>query len=45
LSRSQKRLLILLACVPLLLLLSALLYMLGMTYLEGEPRSFWSAFE
>ena len=24
---------------------SALLYMLGMTYLEGQPRGFWRAFE
>jgi len=44
-SRSQKRLLILVAGVPVLLVASSLLYMLGMATLEGEPRSFWNAFE
>jgi Trk K+ transport system NAD-binding subunit len=44
-SRSLKRLLVLLACVPLLLLLSAVLYMLGMEHLEGQPRTFLTALE
>jgi Trk K+ transport system NAD-binding subunit len=41
--RSQKRLLALVAALPILVLLSALLYMLGMAQLEGEPRGFWRA--
>lgn len=44
-SRSQKRLLMLLAAMPVLLVATSVLYMLGMAHLEGEPRSFWSAFE
>lgn len=43
--RSHRRLLILLAAVPVVLLLAALLYMLGMTYLEGDPRSFGASLE
>ncbi len=39
--RSQKRLLAFLAALPLLLIATAVLYMLGMAYLEGEPRGFW----
>jgi len=38
---SQKRLLLLLATIPVLVLLSTLLYMAGMHYLEGEERGFW----
>lgn len=40
---SQKRLLLLLASVPVLLLLATFLYMGGMHYLEGESRSFWQS--
>ena len=43
--RSRKRLLLLLSTLVSLLIVTALLYMLGMTYLEGQPRSFWRAFE
>ena len=39
--RSQKRLLALVAVLPILVLLSALVYMVGMDQLEGEPRGFW----
>jgi Trk K+ transport system NAD-binding subunit len=42
-SRSQKRLLLLVASVPVLVIVSALAYMAGMAWLEGEPRSFWEA--
>ncbi|MBI3063351.1 MAG: NAD-binding protein, partial [Deltaproteobacteria bacterium] len=44
-TRSQKRLLALLGVVILLLLVTAILYMAGMTYLEGKPRNFWDALE
>lgn len=40
---SQKRLLLLIASVPFLVLFAALLYMAGMHHLEGEPRSFWAS--
>jgi len=43
--RSQKRLLALLALLLLLLLATTLLYMWGMTHLEGKPRGFWDALE
>lgn len=43
--RSRKRLLLLLSALVLLLIVTAFLYMLGMTYLEGQPRGFWRAFE
>ncbi len=43
--RSQKRLLILISSVPLLLLVSALGYMWGMSALEGKPRHFWDSLE
>ena len=43
--RSQKRLLLLLAALPVLLVAAALLYMLGMSALEGESRGFWKALE
>ena len=43
LKRSTRGLLFLLASVPAAVLLLALLYMLGMNYLEGSPRGFlWS---
>lgn len=42
-TRSQKRLLYLFSAVPVLLLVSALLYMYGMAHLEGEPRGFWDS--
>ncbi|MDH3255708.1 MAG: NAD-binding protein [Acidobacteriota bacterium] len=41
--RSQRRLLLLLAALPLLILISALLYMGGMAILEQEPRTFWES--
>ncbi len=39
--KSQQRLLILIVAVPVLIVLVAALYMLGMQYLEGTPRGFW----
>src|SRR3989337_230983 len=44
-TRSQIRLLALLGVVILLLLVTAILYMAGMIYLEGKPRGFWDALE
>ncbi|MFO1371504.1 MAG: TrkA C-terminal domain-containing protein [Candidatus Competibacteraceae bacterium] len=44
-SRSTRRLLALLATLPAAVLLLGSLYMLGMHYLEGSPRSFWSSIE
>jgi Trk K+ transport system NAD-binding subunit len=41
--RSQRRLLMLIGALPLLLLAAAALYMVGMNALEGEPRSFWQS--
>ena len=41
--RSRKRLLALVAVLPVLVLLAALIYMLGMARLEGETRGFWQA--
>lgn len=43
--RSQKRLLALLASLVAVLVVSALLYMVGMAELEGKPRGFWQALE
>jgi len=43
--RSQKRLLALLASLLAVLIVSALLYMVGMAELEGKPRGFWQALE
>ena len=43
--RSSRRLLLLFLALPFLVLLSAVLYMLGMTWLEGEPRTFWQSVE
>jgi len=41
--RSQKRLLTLLASLPLLVLAAGLLYQVGMNALEGKPRGFWDS--
>jgi Trk K+ transport system NAD-binding subunit len=41
--RSQKRLLMLLGALPVLLVAAALLYMGGMWLFEGEPRGFWES--
>ena len=41
--RPRKRLLGLVAALPVLVLLGALIYMVGMAQLEGEPRGFWHA--
>ena len=43
--RSQKRLIKLIAGLPILIVLFALLYMVGMTVFENEPRGFWEALE
>jgi Trk K+ transport system NAD-binding subunit len=43
--RSHKRLLALLGTLCLLLLVTTLLYMWGMSTLEGKPRGFWDALE
>ncbi|HKH47751.1 MAG TPA: NAD-binding protein [Thermoanaerobaculia bacterium] len=43
--RSRKGLLFLILSLPFLVLAAALLYMAGMSWLEGEPRSFWQSVE
>ena len=43
--RSRTRLLGLLGALFFLLLVTTLLYMWGMSYLEGKPRGFWDALE
>ena len=43
--RSRKRLLGLVAALPILIVLSALLYMVGMSEFEDRPRGFWQAIE
>jgi Trk K+ transport system NAD-binding subunit len=43
--RSTLRLLWLLAGLPVLLVTLGVIYMLGMTYLEGTPRDFWASLE
>jgi Trk K+ transport system NAD-binding subunit len=43
--RSKRRLLLLFLSLPFLVLLSAVLYMLGMTYLEDDPRTFLRSVE
>jgi len=43
--RSTKRLIILLASLPAVILLLGSIYMLGMAYLEGTPREFWASME
>jgi voltage-gated potassium channel len=45
LKRSTRRLLLLLASLPAVVLVLALLYMAGMNYLEGSPRGFWFSLE
>jgi len=45
LKRSTRGLLLLFASLPAAVLLLALLYMEGMEYLEGSPRSFWWSLE
>jgi Trk K+ transport system NAD-binding subunit len=42
---SRRRLLLLGAAVPLVVVVSALFYMQGMALLEGKPRSFWESVE
>jgi Trk K+ transport system NAD-binding subunit len=42
-SQPTRRLLLLAAFVPVVTLLGALVYMLGMDSLEGRPRGFWQA--
>ncbi|HBL29010.1 MAG TPA: hypothetical protein DD490_19420 [Acidobacteria bacterium] len=44
-TRSRKGLLLLVLALPVLVLVAALLYMAGMAWLEGQPRSFWQAVE
>ena len=41
--RSSRRLLLLFLSLPFLVLLSAVIYMAGMTWLEGQPRTFWQS--
>jgi Trk K+ transport system NAD-binding subunit len=43
--RSRRRLLLLILSLPVLVVVSAVLYMLGMALLEGEPRTFWQSVE
>ncbi len=43
--RSRRRLLLLILTLPFLVLASALIYMTGMSWLEGEPRTFWQSVE
>lgn len=43
--RSSRRLLLLVAALPVTLVALALLYMLGMAYLEHDPRGFWRSLE
>jgi Trk K+ transport system NAD-binding subunit len=45
LKRSTRGLLLLLASLPVVALVLALLYMEGMRYLEGNPRGFWWSLE
>jgi Trk K+ transport system NAD-binding subunit len=44
-SRSHKLLLAVLGALTALLIVLAVLYMAGMTFLEGKPRGFWQALE
>jgi Trk K+ transport system NAD-binding subunit len=43
--RSQKRLTMLMAAIPLLVIATALIYMAGMAALEKTPRDFWQSVE
>lgn len=45
LQRSTCRLIAMLALLSVAVLVLGVLYMLGMTYLEGNPREFWSSVE
>jgi Trk K+ transport system NAD-binding subunit len=42
---SRRRLLLLIASFPVILLVAALLYMWAMAHLEGDPRGFWDSLE
>lgn len=42
---SRRRLLLLIASLPVLVVAGALAYMWGMTALEGDPRGFWDSLE
>jgi Trk K+ transport system NAD-binding subunit len=42
---SRRRLLALLASLPVLVVVASLLYMAGMGWLEGRPRGFWQSLE
>jgi len=44
-TRSQRRLAALGVAIPIAVLASTILYMLGMSWLEGSPRSFWTSLE
>ncbi len=44
-TRPQKRLLALLGALILLLFMATVLYLAGMTYLEGKPVDFWEALQ
>jgi hypothetical protein len=43
--RSTKRLFALILSIPLVILVGGVLYMFGMTYVEGAPRDFWTSLE
>lgn len=43
--RSRRRLLLLIGFLPILVFAAALLYMAGMAWLEGSPRTFWQSVE
>lgn len=43
--RSRRRLLLLIGFLPVLVFAAALLYMAGMAWLEGSPRTFWQSVE
>ena len=45
LKRSTRRLLALVSLLPAFVLVLGVVYMLGMTYLEGSPRTFWEGVE
>ena len=44
-SRPTRRLLLLLAALPATMVVLALIYMIGMTFLEQSPRGFWQSLE
>lgn len=43
--RSRRRLLLLILSLPVLVFLAAVVYMAGMAWLEGSPRTFWQSVE